>query len=325
MLISVDWLRPFYDLPAGWILFYMGGNGLLFILFVLIIWIEGLVLEKRGYASRWWSLGASLGMNLVSSLLGYLAAIVIEWQPMASAYDDLSGTLDPVGVVDVYGADLDAIVQWFFTTPSAKFSPVPALLLFFVVSWLVSVVSETLVLLPKRSKSPQAIWKMVIEANIYTYVLMIFALLLVYWLPGLLSLSAPVAFFVLSAWPIFIVIAGLFLLKRYRARLIALPWWGILIMGAFSGWLWAMISRIMAYNFRFSFRGLAAILFLPETIARALLAPRIGRPYWITTLVSNGSLIIGVVLGILFALVYLGFRHNKRSRNNQERSDEVGD
>ena len=162
---------PVPDIPAGWMMFYLGFSFVLLVLLVLVILIEAIVLRRFKYGPFKRSFSASLAMNGVSTGLGFIVASL--W---GSIFLPQSGRPD-------YYADVE-IPPWFFLASNSLFpdSRLPGVLLFLLVSWLISVVSEGGVLMAmKRDVEPHRIWEMTLVANAASYVLLFGAYIARIW------------------------------------------------------------------------------------------------------------------------------------------------
>jgi hypothetical protein len=171
-------LSPVPDIPMGWMMFYLGFSIVLLVLLVLVILIETIVLRRLKYGPFWRSLLASLAMNVVSTFLGYVVAS--SW---SSIFLSESGRPDYYAGMSSYSTGVE-IPRWFFLTSSSLFpdSRLPGALLFLLVSWLISVVSEGGVLMAmKRDVEPHRIWEMTLVANAASYVLLFGAYIATIW------------------------------------------------------------------------------------------------------------------------------------------------
>jgi hypothetical protein len=297
MIISSGTAHPLFDFPAGWFVFYIGGSVILLILVIVIVFLEGLVLQKRNYGSLKRSLAASLGMNLVSSILGYLAARFVEWQPIPGE-----------GMV-VYYAGVYRITEWFFKSGSTQLPQIPALLFFLAISWIISTISEGLVLTPRKRLPLVVLWGAIIEANIYSYILLTCIFFL--W-PVFPETPVVLLQFLIGWWWLIIIFIGTGILIGFpslRATITRTPW-RIIVFGALSGLFWGIISYFVFYENGGYPSVLEKIICLPSMLIKGLV-PFQGSWYLSATMrkFAKLSLLSGGILGITLAAISIAVQH----------------
>jgi hypothetical protein len=200
MILNSSTVSPLFDFGLGWALAFIGLSIILIILFLVVVLLEGLILQWRNYGSFKRSLAASLGMNIVSSVIGYYAARFVDWQPMSRGWHWS------------YETDAATLTNWFFKSGSKQLPQIPAILLFLAISWIISLISEGLVLMPRRRLPAEDIWGIVIEANIYSYIFLLGVCVLWLMFP-----EVPVSFvvFLFEFWWLIAVLLFIGVLKGF--------------------------------------------------------------------------------------------------------------
>ncbi len=185
-------LNVLFDFPVGFWSFSMGLSVLLLVLVLLIIVTEAIVLYWFHFDSFRRSLGSSLVMNIFSSFLGFIAAPGVE--------------LSPDELVPDYYADFEEVAEWFFFAESHQFPGIlPATAIFLMISWIISVISEGVVLwLLGKNHPANTIWLLAIVANGISYVVLLSPYIVIILAPDVRP-----DIFVMLSW---LVIGSLYLL-----------------------------------------------------------------------------------------------------------------
>lgn len=216
-------VNALFDFPGGWFVFVLGGSALLLVLIIFIIVLEALVLFWFRYGTFWRSLGASCLMNIFSSILGYFAASFLD-----RSLENVPG---------YYGGVLE-IIEWFLLADSLQFPKMlPATMLFLLISWVISIVSEGgILVLIRAGHRASGMWLVTLVANILSYILLLSPYIWIFLVPNSRPQLVTILGFVTSlTW----IVAWVFL--------ILLAYWWIPIIGLLSIiFIWWQVRRHQA-------------------------------------------------------------------------------